>query len=239
MANSLLPIEIKNDIQVVDSRLIAEALDIKHPNLMLTVHKYQPEIESFGSLLFETRVKKKKVGTTRQKFCYLNENQAIFIGTLSRNTQKVVVFKAQLVRSFAQARNKAEEALSPAQVLLKTVQQMVDLEQRMKLIEHDREKAREELQAIQQEGAHALYVDKRKRLDNLVKNYAEYKQLPVPQIYGTLYREFSLAYSINLHYRAKKVNKTPIAWLESNARISDAYELAKQLFVIPDQYLFR
>ena len=234
MDNHLMPIQTINNIPVIDSRLVAKALGIQHKSFMETIHKYQSEIEAFSSLPFQTEVKKKKVGATREKFCYLSEDQAIFIGTLSRNTQKVIAFKAHLVKSFAIARqrNLPEVTLSPAQIILKQAQQLVDFEQRITAIENDQQQAKEELQIIQLEGSQALFADTRKSLDHLVKSYARYKQLPVPKIYKTLYERFSVTYGINLELRAKRAKKTPIAWLESRGHITEAYELAKQLFVM-------
>lgn len=238
MDNHLMPIQTINDTPVIDSRLVAKALGIQHKSFMETIHKYQSEIEAFSSLPFQTEVKKRKVGATREKFCYLSEDQAIFIGTLSRNTQKVVAFKAHLVKSFAIARrgDRSEVTLSPAQIILKQAQQMVDFEQRITAIENDKQKAKEELLKIQQEGSHALYSDHRKRLDYLVKSYAEYTRAPVPKIYQVLYKEFDLVYGKKIYYHAEKTGKTPIAWLESQGWIVEAYELAKRLFVIPPEY---
>ncbi len=95
-----------NNIWVVDSRLIAQDLGIEHKNLMETIRKYQNKIESnFGTLAFETREFKTKQGNKSiEKFCYLTEDQAIFIGTLSRNTEEVVSFKIKLVQSFSDVR---------------------------------------------------------------------------------------------------------------------------------------
>lgn len=125
MDNHLMPIQTINDTYVVDSRLVAKELGIRHKNLMETVYKYQSQIEEFHPLSFEMEVGQRNQGGGKaKKYCYLNENQAIFIGTLSRNTQKVITFKANLVKSFAIARqeNRSEVTLSPAQIILKIVQ---------------------------------------------------------------------------------------------------------------------
>lgn len=235
MDNHLMPIQTINDTYVVDSRLVAKKLGIRHKNFMETVYKYQSQIEEFHLLSFEMEIGQRNQGGGKaKKYCYLSEDQAIFIGTLSRNTQKVIAFKAHLVKSFAIARrgDRSEATLSPAQIILKQAQQMVDFEQRITAIENDKQQAKEELQIIQLEGSKALFADTRKSLDHFVKSYARYKQLPVPQIYETLYERFSVAYGINLKLRAKRANKTPIAWLESRGYITEAYELAKQLFVM-------
>ena len=79
---------------VVDSRLIAEELDITHKSLMETIRGYQSTIEStFGKLRFETEVN----GANPARFVYLTEDQAAFVATLSRNSEQVVAFKADKI----------------------------------------------------------------------------------------------------------------------------------------------
>jgi phage regulator Rha-like protein len=103
--NDLFPIILHEGVHVVDSRLIAEALGIDHGNFMETIKKYQDDITyHFGAVPFETEVlnHKKYRGSTRIKYALLNETQATFLATLSRNTPQVIAFKAKLVLSFAE-----------------------------------------------------------------------------------------------------------------------------------------
>lgn len=51
--NELIKIEVVEGNQVVDSRIVAEGLGIKHRNLLETIRKYQTELESISLLLFE------------------------------------------------------------------------------------------------------------------------------------------------------------------------------------------
>ncbi len=96
-----LEIQNLNGIQVVDSRIIAKGLNIKHKNLIETINKYKHELEQLGILPFETEV----LGIGQpQKFCYLNELQCHFVVTLSRNTEEVVDFKLSLVVAFDSAK---------------------------------------------------------------------------------------------------------------------------------------
>ncbi len=95
-----LEIQHLNGIQVIDSRIIAKGLNINHKSLMETIREYKTELESLGSLLFETAVKKREKGATTQTFCYLNELQCTFVITLSRNSPEVVKFKLSLVVAF-------------------------------------------------------------------------------------------------------------------------------------------
>jgi phage regulator Rha-like protein len=62
---------------VVDSRLIAQELGIKHDNFMQTIEKHQIDIESnFGSILFETGTTSGKVNNPKPpKYCLLNRKE--------------------------------------------------------------------------------------------------------------------------------------------------------------------
>lgn len=97
-----------------DSRNIAELLGIKHRSFMKTIDRYQEklaEVEQrtnpsnpFYHVRFEiARGKREQGGGTPERYALLTETQCYFIGTLSKNTARVVDFKARLVIAFAQA----------------------------------------------------------------------------------------------------------------------------------------
>ena len=89
---------------VVDSRLIAEELNIEHESFLKTVDKYKKQTEeAFGGLRFEIGVPDKPTGNP-PKFVYLTEDQATFLMTLSRNTPEVVRCKVLLVTQFSKAK---------------------------------------------------------------------------------------------------------------------------------------
>ncbi len=97
-------ITIDNELRV-DSRLIAEHLGIKHNNFMETLHKYQSELNELGQLPFETEVGYRlQGGGNPQRYALLNEDQAIFAMTLSRNTDQVIRLKLKLTIAFRDAR---------------------------------------------------------------------------------------------------------------------------------------
>ncbi|NJL14238.1 MAG: Rha family transcriptional regulator [Microscillaceae bacterium] len=99
----LIKVEIKDGIQVVDSRIIAKGLNINHKSLMETIREYQKDLEDLGILPFETA--KLTQGRGRpETVTYLNELQCHFVVTLSRNTVEVVQFKKGLVLAFDAAK---------------------------------------------------------------------------------------------------------------------------------------
>lgn len=100
---SELSVSEHDGVLVVDSRLVAERLGIEHDNFLQTVQNYQTQIEqAFGILLFETG--KNKGRGRPQKYILLNEDQATFVMTLSRNTSEVVRCKIDLVLAFSKAK---------------------------------------------------------------------------------------------------------------------------------------
>ncbi|MGK7948466.1 MAG: Rha family transcriptional regulator [Xenococcaceae cyanobacterium] len=111
---STLSVQEKNGVLVVDSRLVANSLLIKHKNFLATSEKYKSQIESnFGAIAFETREFKTKQGNRSvERYAYLTEEQAIFLMTLSRNTERVVQCKIQLVKAFSEARKLLEKVNS-------------------------------------------------------------------------------------------------------------------------------
>ncbi len=90
---------------VVDSRLVADELGIQHSSFIRTIKKYATKIQRFGHLGFQIETVENSVGAVNQvTFCYLNEEQATFVMTLSKNTERVVDCKTNLVAAFASAR---------------------------------------------------------------------------------------------------------------------------------------
>lgn len=92
------------EILYVDSRLIAERLGVEHRSFLETLDTYQTQIEqAFGILRFETA--KMNVRGRPARHALLNEDQATFVMTLSRNSPEVIQCKLDLVRSFSKAKD--------------------------------------------------------------------------------------------------------------------------------------
>lgn len=81
---------------LVDSRIVAKGIGIRHQTLLETIYTYQTELEEFGLLRFETEV----MGRGQpQKYVMLNRNQAGIAISFSRNTKEVVRFKVGLFKA--------------------------------------------------------------------------------------------------------------------------------------------
>ena len=125
---NLFPIIQHENVHVVDSRLIAEALGLPHSSWFTNVIlKYQNKIEAkFHHLHFQNgdgEIQRPQGGGKKMRYALLTEDQAIFLATLSRNTEQVVEFKAKLVLSFAQVR----QALAQTETLADELEERLDL----------------------------------------------------------------------------------------------------------------
>jgi phage regulator Rha-like protein len=128
-----LEIIADGDELYVDSRLIADRLGIEHKSFLETLDNYRTQIEQgFGILRFQTA---KLSGPGRPpRFAYLNEDQATFVMTLSRNSPEVIQCKLDLVSSFSKAKKLLREKQE------QTVRQVPYWYQRLRLAMSDADK---------------------------------------------------------------------------------------------------
>ena len=207
------------DQLVVDSRLVAEDLGILHKNFMETIQSYQTLIEQkFGVLRFETEKPNNPKGGRPERFVFLNEEQATFLMTLSRNTPQVVECKANLVEAFSKTK-KLIPPSTPLEVLQQTVNKMVENERRTRLLEAQQQATTQRVNMIEQ------------RLDGLnsgntgyqtVRAYCRLHSLNVPnsqakiigKIAGRLCRERGISIGTVSDEMYGSVNSYPVEVLE-------------------------
>ncbi|MBS6444532.1 MAG: Rha family transcriptional regulator [Ruminococcus sp.] len=92
---------LKKDDVFTTSKVIADGTGVAHRKLKVTINKYKSVIESFGLL---TSYQAESTGGRPEEIILLTEEQATFLITLLKNTDKVVMFKAELVRQFFEMR---------------------------------------------------------------------------------------------------------------------------------------
>jgi phage regulator Rha-like protein len=92
----------------VDTRLLAHELRNRHKNVLELVERYRGHFARFGVVPFQTEKPTGAGGGRPERYALLNEDQAFFLLSLSRNTDHVVELKARLVAAFQAARKAAE-----------------------------------------------------------------------------------------------------------------------------------
>ena len=93
----------------IDSRLLAMQLENQHRHVMALLDKYMGKVKTFGHVSFKNADGERKQGGGKaERYALLNENQAYFLLSLSRNTDIVVTLKAKLIRAFGQVRRAAD-----------------------------------------------------------------------------------------------------------------------------------
>ena len=103
---------LQNNQLVTTSEIIAQSIEVQHRNTLDLIKRYTGELEQLGLLAFQTRVKRSDGKGEKTTYALLNEQQATFLISLSRNTPKVVEFKLALTKAFFEAR----EALNKIKV---------------------------------------------------------------------------------------------------------------------------
>lgn len=102
--------QVKGDL-LVSTLDMWEGLGVEHKNLLALVQKYESEFQGIRPFAFETQKSKGRPTL----FCVLDEEQATFLITLMRNTDKVVPFKLRLTREFYRMKKELIRISSQAQ----------------------------------------------------------------------------------------------------------------------------
>ena len=91
----------------VDSRLLAKQLGTKPRPTMALIEKHRQRLESFGKVIFQKAPSTDSRTGQRERYACLNEDQALFLLTLKRNTERVMDLKMRLIKAFSNARRAA------------------------------------------------------------------------------------------------------------------------------------
>jgi len=106
LATDKMELTIINKNPMVDSRIIAEGIDVDHKTTINLIKKYKNKLERWGVIVFENaKPTTRSQGGRPEKYVFLNESQTIFLLTLSRNTEIVVRFKSNLTDLFQKYRD--------------------------------------------------------------------------------------------------------------------------------------
>jgi phage regulator Rha-like protein len=209
--------------KVVSSLQIAENLDLQHESLQRLITKYISKLELFGVVRFE-------IGAKNKKTFYLNENQALFLGTLSKNTELVVEFKNALVTAFSNLKEIKQEPtkeLTTIEILELTTNEIKRLKSQLETTT----KTLEYKQSIIVDMAEKVPAKTMRAVINQsVRNYHEKTHLAYSYIWNNLYTEFKYVYHIDLEARVKGTKTSKIAMAEKIGVLEDLYLLTLKMY---------
>jgi phage regulator Rha-like protein len=144
--------------KVVSSLQIAECLNLEIRSIDRLITKYTDKLNKYGEVRFEITPQNKKI-------YYLNENQSLFLGTLSKNTDLVVEFKLALVGAYSKLRE--VKALPDYPTALRQLATQYEVNQ---ILEKQLKEAEEErLTLLDRE----INVDKVKHLKGTIKAFKD------------------------------------------------------------------
>lgn len=210
----------KNKQQVISSVDIAKQLGVEHRATIQLIDKHFDKLELFGGVTFEMIPFETAGGVQKKKVCYLNEPQAIFLGTLSKNTEKVVQFKALLTKAFNEA--KQPQQLSVVDILKLNNQTIEALQAKL-----------EHKQAIIIEKAEKVpAITMRNTINRIIREYAKKQERWYSSIWRELYKEFKYVYNIDLVTRAENSKKSKIQIAEELGKLEELYNLSLKMFEI-------
>ena len=100
------PIQFNEDHAVIDSRMIADGIDVMHKNLMKRILYHQALIEkSCGPVQYETKNYKTNGGSQLVKYALLTEEQAVLLLLLTKKKPEGGALKlaSRLIQSIREA----------------------------------------------------------------------------------------------------------------------------------------
>lgn len=103
--NQVLTITKVNEVDVIDSRIVAAELGVQHESIIRVITDNEAQIMAqFGVIRFSDLKSENPKGGRAKKIAYLTEEQSYAVVTLARNTKEAVALKMKLVKSFMEAK---------------------------------------------------------------------------------------------------------------------------------------
>ena len=93
---------------LIDSRLLAQGFGNKRRTAIALIDKYLIQFERFGKMRFKKAPLPGSRTGQSERYALLNEDQAYFLLSLSRNSDIVVTLKVKLIKAFGNARRAAD-----------------------------------------------------------------------------------------------------------------------------------
>jgi phage antirepressor YoqD-like protein len=103
--DDLIKIETIEGELFVESRVFSYELGVEHASTLRMIRRFESKLAVYGRGRFKILPFQTNGGTQNLTVCYLNERQATFLVTLSRNSERAVDLKQKLTDSYFHYRN--------------------------------------------------------------------------------------------------------------------------------------
>ncbi|WP_338868489.1 Rha family transcriptional regulator [Spirosoma sp. SC4-14] len=225
----LIPVHTSGETLTVSSVDFANGLGIHHKNLLNSIRTHQRAIEAnFGRVAFETQPLATGGGVQNHVVAYLTEDQALFIGTLSRNSKRVVEFKATLVKSFAEARRRlreASQAMLPADYIRQQEQRLADLEQQLKQVLDAQQQAARLLLDVPRSTEPLPVETTRIKIQRIVNGYCRVNNLKQQDIWRRVYDRLFYLYRVNIRAHKRSDRESWLDVAERSGHLEKIYAI--------------
>ena len=228
---------------MVSSLDVAKGLGIHHKNLLETIRTHQQSLEeNFGLVAFETVAVKKdsafetrnlsetKRSTKPMTIAHLTEDQALLIGSLSRNSKRVVGFKVTLVKSFSEARRRIRElAQSPSasqQLIEQQANRIARLERQMERLLEAQQQAARSLLDVPRSTEPLPEETTRSKIQRLVNGYCRSKGVGQQEVWRKVYDRLYYLYKINIRTHKRSERESWLDVAERSGHIEKLYTIA-------------
>ena len=200
-------------------------------------------------MAFKTRlVKRPQGGSYEERWCFLTEDQALYVMTLSRNSDRVRECKRKLVKGFSAARKELENRettpKTQAQALLESVQLIVQIEQRQKqqeliqqqheqritAIEIDKEIAQQELFALPFSDNPAPVFSTRAKINRIIRSTAKSKLLDPQGLWNEAYTQLYYRGSYDVRARVRHSGLTKLDQIERDGMIDIFFAIVSAIY---------
>jgi phage antirepressor YoqD-like protein len=109
--NDLIKIEEVKGEPRIDSRLISNELGVENRATIQIINKYKERLGDYGEVTFQMLPSLNHDSKQKENVCFLNEMQATFLVTLSKNSENAVSLKQKLVESYHYYKSKNQPVL--------------------------------------------------------------------------------------------------------------------------------
>lgn len=236
-----VPIYTQGGVLAIDSPSLADGFGIRHKNMLALGRKYSGRMADTGlGAPQETTIQPKesafktpnlslpvKRSTKPQTILLLTEDQALFLGTLCRNSERVVSFKMTLITAFAQARRQQLATVPAVDVsrLVEYEQRLSDLERQLNQYRVNQQQAAQLLLSVDRSSEAVPDETVRMKIQRIVNGYCQAKGQMQSFVWSHVYELLYTRYRVRIQAYKRGKRETLLSVAERIGQLSNVYAI--------------